>query len=157
MVRIVKACLSCARVKAGFRESGKEMQPLPIRGMGYRWGVDFAGPLAKTPKGNARILVCTEHFSKWVELIPLPTKSSTNAARVFLEVLSRYGAPGEVVTDRGGEFQAEFDVLLTKHEITHRLASRDHPQADGLAERMVQTMKRSLRKSLCDGGGAEMG
>ena len=59
--------------------------------------------------------------------------------------MSRYGAPGEVVTDRGGEFQAEFDVLLTKHEIAHRLASREHPQADGLAERMVQTMKRSLR------------
>ena len=104
VVRIIKACLSCARVKAGFRESGKELQPLPIRGMGYRWGVDFAGPLAKTPRGNQWILVCIEHFSKWVELIPLPSKSSANAARGFLEVLSRYGAPGEVVTDGGREF-----------------------------------------------------
>ena len=86
--------------------------------------MDFAGPLAKTPRGNQWILVCIEHFSKWVELIPLPSESSANAARGFLEVLSRYGAPGEVVTDRGGEFQAEFDVSLTKHEITHRLASR---------------------------------
>ena len=25
VVRIIKACLSCARVKAGFRESGKEL------------------------------------------------------------------------------------------------------------------------------------
>ena len=98
--------------------------------MGYRWGVDFAGPLAKTPSGNQWILVCIEHFSKWVELIPLPSKSFANAARGFLEVLSRYGAPGEVVTHRGGEFQAEFDVLLTRYEITHRLALRDHPQAD---------------------------
>ena len=73
-----------------------------------------------------------------MELIPLPSKSSANAARGLLEgVLSRYGAPKEVVTDRGGEFQAEFDDLLTKHEITHRLASRDHLQADGPAERMV--------------------
>ena len=46
-------------------------------------------------------------------------------------------------------------MLLTKHEVTHRLASREHPQADGLAEGMVQTMKRSLRKSLCDGGGLQ--
>ena len=154
VVRIVRACLSCARVKAGFKESGKELQPLPIRGMGYRWGVDFAGPLATTPWGNKWILVCIEHFSKWVELIPLPSKSSANAARGLLEgVLSRYGAPGEVLTDRGGEFMGEFDALLAKHEITHRLASRDHPQADGLAERMVQTMKMSLRKCLCDGGG----
>ena len=86
--------------------------------------------------------------------IPLPSKSSYNAVRGLLEgVLSRYGAPGEVVTDRGGEFQGEFDTLLTKNALTHRIASRDHPQADGLAERMVQTMKRSLRKCLCDGGG----
>ena len=45
VVAVIKACLSCARVKAGFRESGKELQPLPVRGLGYRWGVDFAGPL----------------------------------------------------------------------------------------------------------------
>ena len=57
------------------------------------------------------------------------------------------------MTDRGGEFQAEFDDLLTKHEMTHRLASRDHMQADGLAERMVQTMKRSLQNIPCDSGG----
>ena len=110
VVRVIKSCLSCARVKARFRESGKELQPLPIRGMGYRWGVDFAGPLAKTPRGNKWVLVCIEHFNKWVELIPLPSKSSANAAWGLLEgVLSRYGAPGEVITDRGGEFQAELE------------------------------------------------
>ena len=32
---------------------------------------------------------------------------------------------------------------------------REHPQSDGLAERMVQTMKRALRKCLCDGGGQQ--
>ena len=99
VVRIFRACLSCARVKAGFKESGKELQPLPIRGMGYRWRVDFAGPLATTPWGNKWILVCIEHFSKWVELIPLPSKSSANAARGVLEgVLSWYRAPEEVLT-----------------------------------------------------------
>jgi hypothetical protein len=30
--------------------------------------------------------------------------------------------------------------------IDHRTTSRDHPQADGLAEHMVQTVKRGLRK-----------
>ena len=49
----------------------------------------------------------------------------------------------------------EFQTLLNKHEITHRLASREHPQSDGLAERMVQTMKRALRKCLLDGGGVD--
>ena len=54
-------------------------------------------------------------------------------------VLSRYGAPGQVITDMGGEFQGEIGHLLSQHHITPNLASTKNPQADGLAERMVQT------------------
>lgn len=49
----------------------------------------------------------------------------------------------------------EYQTLPIKHEITHRLASREHPQSDGLAESMVQTMKRALRKCLLHGGGED--
>lgn len=49
----------------------------------------------------------------------------------------------------------DFQTLLTKHEITHRLAAREHPQSNDLAERMVQTMKTALRKCLLDGGGED--
>ena len=90
VVTVVKVCLSCARVKARFRESGIELQPLPVRGLGYRWGVNFAGPTEITKAGNRYVLVCIEHFTKWVELILLPSKSSRDAARGLLEcVLSR--------------------------------------------------------------------
>ena len=118
--------------------------------------MDFAGPMGLTNAGNRYVLFCIEHFTKWVELIPLPSKSSRDAARGLLEcVLSRYSVPGEILTDQGREFQGEFATLIAKHEITHRLASREHPQSDGLAERMVQTMKRALRKCLCDRGGQQ--
>ena len=128
-------------MKAGFREWGRDLHPLPIRGLGYRWGVDFPRPLLETAAGNTSVLVCIEHFTKWVELIPLPSKSSKDAARTLLEgVLSRYGSPSEVLTDQGREFQGEFQTLLSQHEITHWLASKEHPQSGGLAERMVQTM-----------------
>ena len=84
--------------------------------------------LQRIAAGNTYVLVCIEHFTKWVELIPLPSKSSKDAARALLDgVLSRYGAPGEILTDQGREFQGEFQTLLSQHEITHRLASRDNP------------------------------
>ena len=105
VVEIIKACLPCARVKAGFSEPGKELQPLPVRGLGYRWGVDFAGLLEETSAGNSWVMVCIEHFTKWVELVPLPSKSSKDSARGLLEnVLARYGAPGEILTHQGSEF-----------------------------------------------------
>ena len=101
-------------------------------------------------------MVYIEHFTKWIELIPLPSKSSRDSARGLLEgVLSRYRAPGVILTNQGKEFDGEFQTLLARHEITHWLSSREHPHSDGLAERMMQTMKRALRKCLLDGGGEE--
>ena len=120
--------------------------------MGYRWGVDFARPLPRTKKGNRYVLVMIEHFTKWLELVALPNKTSKLTARALLEgVLARFGAPAKVLTDQGTEIRGEFQTLLAHHGIDHRLASKEHPQSDGLAERMVQTMKRSLRKSLTKG------
>ena len=59
---------------------------------------------------------------------------------------SRFGALAEVLTDQGREFQGDFQALCELAYIDHRTTSRDHPEADGLAERMVQTVKRGLRK-----------
>ena len=71
VVVVVKSCLPCARVKAGFWESEKELQPLCVWGLGYRWGVDFAGPLTTTYTGNSWVIVGIEHVTNWEELIPL--------------------------------------------------------------------------------------
>lgn len=56
----------------------------------------------------------------------------------------------EVVTDQGGEFQGEFQALLDKCGIDHRLTSPYHPQANGLTERANQTLTRSLIKMTKD-------
>ena len=72
-------------------------------------------------------------------------------ARDFLEnISSKFGVPGVVLTDQGTEFQGEFQTLLNQQKITHRVTSEPNPQADGLAERMVQTLKQSLRRCLLD-------
>ena len=47
-----------------------------------------------------------------------------------------------VLAEHGQEFMGDYYTLLAQHEITHRLASMEHSQSDGLADRMVQTMKR---------------
>jgi transposase-like protein len=116
-------------------------------GLGYKWSLDFAGPLPVTPRHNKYVLVMIEHFSKYIELVALPDKFSEGAAYSFLDrVLSRFGVPTEVLTDQRREFLGEFQTLCKQAMIDHRTTSRDHPEADGLAERMVQTVKRGLRK-----------
>ena len=88
-----------------------------------------------------------EHFSKWIELVALPQNSSELATAAFLDrVLARFGALAEVLTDQGREFLGAFEELCMKALIDHRTTSRDHHEADGLAEKVVQTAKHGLRK-----------
>jgi hypothetical protein len=99
-------------------------------------------------------MVCIEYFSKHVELIPLPDKKPETTTYAFLsQVLSRFGSCAEVVTDRGSEWRGAFDALLEACFIDHRTTAPNHPQADGLAERTVQTIKKGLRKHCeqCEG------
>jgi hypothetical protein len=144
---VVRRCEACERVKASFSARTPQLQPLPIEGMFYRWGVDLCGPFDISRQGNRYAMVCVEYFSKHVEAIALPNKTSDATARAFLShVLARFGACAEVVTDGGREFQGEFSTLLSECYIDHRVTSPNDPQADGLAERCVQTVKKALTK-----------
>jgi hypothetical protein len=147
VAKALATCEVCARIKATFNAERPELQPLPIEGLFYRWGVDLAGPFAKSRDGNLYVMICIEHFSKQIELVPLPAKEARYTAAAFLSaVVGRYGACAEVVTDRGAEFEGPFHQLLTECLIDHRTTSPNHPQADGLAERCVQTVKKALAK-----------
>jgi hypothetical protein len=143
----VRSCPTCDRVKASFNAHHSTLHPLPIQGLFYRWGVDLAGPFKVTSRGNAYVMICIEHFSKWIEVVPLPNKSAaTTAHGLMAAVIARFGAPAEIVHDQGSEFDGEFAELLFKCFIDPRPTSANHPQADGLAERAVQTIKLALRK-----------
>jgi hypothetical protein len=50
-----------------------------------------------------------EHFSKWLELVPLSNRSNEEATYAFLDrVFNRFGVPVEVLINQGIEFHGEF-------------------------------------------------
>jgi hypothetical protein len=133
------------------------MHALPIMGLFYRWGVDLAGPFATSRRGNKYVMVCIEHFSKFAVLVPLLAKTAEETAYALAtHVLGPYGGCGEIITDQGNEFKGEFQELLTQALIDHRTTSPDHPQADGLAERCVNTMKKALTKLCLEAGSKDI-
>ncbi|CAI7858069.1 unnamed protein product, partial [Closterium sp. NIES-53] len=106
----------------------------------------LAGELPLSRGGKQYIVLMVEDVSNWLEVKAIPSKRSRHVAAAFKEqVISRFGACAEVLTDQGTEFQGEFKKLLEETGITHRRTSRYHPQSDGLTERLVQTLKRGLR------------
>jgi hypothetical protein len=80
-----------------------------------------------------------EHFSKWLELVPLLNCSSEKTTYAFLDkVLNRFMAPTKVLTGQVTKFHEEFKKLCEKTLIDHCTTSRDHLEANGLVEWMVQ-------------------
>jgi hypothetical protein len=53
--------------------------------MFYRWSCDLVRELPQTSTGNVYIMIMIKHFSKWVELIALPDKSSHGTSQAFLQ------------------------------------------------------------------------
>ncbi|CAI7839470.1 unnamed protein product, partial [Closterium sp. NIES-53] len=128
--------------KATLLRSHAELQPLAIVELGYCWSLDIAGKLPVSRRGRKYIVLMIEHVSKWAEARPLVNKSTAAVAEAFEEmVITRFGACWEVLTDQG----AELKELLVSNGIQHRTTSRYNLQADGLTERLVQTVKRGLR------------
>lgn len=145
----LKNCAACGITKATFNTPSATLTPLPILGLGFRWSIDLCGPFVSTVRGNQYVMVAIENFSKFVVFIPLPNKEAATTAFAFMQsILGQHGAPAEVLTDKGGEFEGPFDGTLQYYGIAHARTSPNHPSADGLAERQVQTLKAALRKMI---------
>jgi hypothetical protein len=107
--------------------------------------LDTAGPLPETKYGNRYVLVAIDHYSKWCEAKAVADHGAKTAAR-FLEdeVICRYGVPRFVLTDNGGEWAAEFDAMCSDYSIHHQRTAPQWPQCNGMAERLIQTIKHGV-------------
>jgi len=116
--------------------------------MFYRWSCDLAGELPpKHLGGNVYIMIMIEHFSKWIELVALPDKSSRSTSQAFLQqVLSRFGACAECLTDQGSEFRGEFQELLDTALIDHLERHRTTHKPMVLLNGWFKLARRDLRR-----------
>ncbi|GFY04941.1 retrovirus-related Pol polyprotein from transposon 17.6 [Trichonephila clavipes] len=71
--------------------------------------LDLLGPYpASRIKRYRYILVITDHFSKWLEVIPLKKASAKIIVDTLFEnYISRYGAPVKMISDNGPQFISE--------------------------------------------------
>ena len=101
---------------------------------------------------NKTFLIAVDAFSKWPEIIDMSSTTATNTIKVLREIFSRHGLPEQIVSDNGPQFiSAEFSEFCKVNGIKHFRVAPYHPASNGLAERMVQTLKQSMRRSNNDG------
>ncbi|GFW69604.1 uncharacterized protein TNCV_489481 [Trichonephila clavipes] len=78
------------------------------------------------------ILIITDHFSKWLEVIPLKKASAKIIADTLFEnYTSRYGAPVKIISDNGPQFISEiFEHLNNRLGIQHVKTVVYRPQSN---------------------------
>ncbi len=60
------------------------------------------------------------------------------------DLICRYGVSKFVLTDNGGEWGAEFEVMCRDYAIQHQRTTPQWPQCNGMAERMIKTLKHGI-------------
>ena len=64
------------------------------------------------------------------------------------KILSKFGTPQELVTDNGPEFSSHYFKSFSRTlDFEHRTNSPHFHQPNGLVERSIQTIKRTLKKA----------
>ena len=86
--------------------------------------MDYLPRLSESAEGYKHLLVVVDTFSKWIELVPMRSKSSTEVAEVMKDqIFTRYGLPREIRCDRGREFAGEVTDLCRRYGVKRIVAS----------------------------------
>ena len=92
-------------------------------------------------------LVLIDAHSKWIEVYPVSSATSTVTIQHLRGTFAQFGIPECVVTDNGSCFTStEFESFMKKNGIYHIKSSPYHPATNGLAERAVQVFKHGMKK-----------
>ena len=103
--------------------------------------IDYAGPFQ-----NSMFLVVVDAHSKWPEVVPVSSTTSSSTIDVLRDLFARFGIPEQIVSNNGTQFVSEeFQAFVRSNGIRHLTSAPYHPATNGLAERAVQTFKQALR------------
>ena len=148
----VAKCDICAANKSPTKNPRAPFGAIPVGAPLDRLYTDILGPLPETPRSNRYVLVVTDHFTKWVEIFPVPDQTATTCANVILnEVIARYGCPYDLHSDQGRNYESEiFSELCRMLEIRKTRSSPRHPQCNGQVERFNRTLVSMIKTYIKD-------
>ena len=98
-------------------------------------------------KGKTYIVV-VDYASRWFEIRKLDTLNSTSTIKAMSDIFSMHGIADLVTSGNRPQYaSAEFRNFAKTWQFTHITSSPYHSQANGEAERAVQTAKNILKKN----------
>ena len=141
----VKKCKICSR--SGGEKINTKNKIITSKKPNEIWVCDLLGRIPIRGQ-SFFILVCVDHFSKWVETKFLNSKNSKEVTQAIKEIIiDKHGIPETIYTDCGLEFlNADAKDLADKNCFKWTYSSPHHHESVGLAERTNKTLLEKLKK-----------
>ena len=106
------------------------------------------GKFTYAPGKIGIFLVAIDHFTKWVE-VKIVTRETSITIEAFVQehILFCHGCPGRIQTDGGKPYTSQhLKKFLARHNIQHTITAPYHPKSNKAAEKIIGTIKGSLKK-----------
>jgi len=148
LASFMRTCEPCARYHRGVVRHQAPMQT-PIVGEPWeRVSVDITGVHPRSSNDKQFILTLVDHFSKWAEATPLSNHTAPTVAKALMvHVFTRYGAPRQLLTESGPEFESILFAELMKHMGIDKLRTIAYrASTNGVVERFHRTLNSMIGK-----------
>ena len=145
----IESCLLCKQYNVTRNKRYGHLRPIaPPDGPFLLIGIDYCGPLKRTPRENQYVLVITDHFSRHITAIALPNcTAETTAQALFNEYFCKYGIPAVILSDQGSHFRNQLmDNIKNLIGYNHIYSTPYHPQTNGIVERFNATFIPQIAK-----------
>ncbi|CAF3506519.1 unnamed protein product [Rotaria socialis] len=147
--KYIKSCTLCQQYNISRHRKHGQLRPIsPPDGPFSLVGIDYCGPLKRTPRDNQYVLVITDYFTRYTTAIALPNcTAETTAQALFNEYFCKYGVPCTILSDQGSHFQNQLMANIKRLiGYNHIYSTPYHPQTNGIVERFNSTFIPQIAK-----------
>lgn len=144
--KYINACLRCAYGKGNYGKTEGELHPIEKVAIPmHTLHADHLGPFLKTRNGHCYILVVIDSFTKFVFAKAVRGVSSVETIKNLNEIISVFGNPHRIITDRGVAFTSRyFKEFAVQKQFKHVLNAIASPRSNGQVERVNRTIINGL-------------
>ena len=145
----VRSCLGCTAASKENRPAPMVGRPLPPRPW-HTVATDFKGPIGG-PRGYY-YLVVVDVYSRFPEVTRVRSTSTDVVTPQLDGIWARHGVPEVVIHDGGPPFNSyEWKRYATETGFVSETITPGHPQANGLAEKMMSSLAKVIHAARAEG------